>query len=100
MALSRSSLLATMMAGALMLLAPTAFLVPLRAASVASAAAVAALAPVAPALAGEPPSVGAHWYWDLGIGSLHGETASIILLVFFLLVAFSLIGAGGSTRKA
>ncbi|CAK0813913.1 unnamed protein product, partial [Prorocentrum cordatum] len=33
------------------------------------------------AVAGEPPSVGDHWYWDLGVGSLHGETASIILLV-------------------
>merc|ERR1712007_353027 len=49
-------------------------------------ASAALLAPVivgeAPAVAGEPPSVGEHWYWDLGIGSLHGETASIILLVF------------------
>mmetsp|Transcript_64117 Transcript_64117/g.128717 ORF Transcript_64117/g.128717 Transcript_64117/m.128717 type:complete len:113 (-) Transcript_64117:185-523(-) len=53
-----------------------------------------------PAFAGEPPSVGDHWYWDLGIGSLHGETASIILLVFFLLVTFSLLGAGGSSKKS
>mmetsp|Transcript_3969 Transcript_3969/g.8043 ORF Transcript_3969/g.8043 Transcript_3969/m.8043 type:complete len:111 (-) Transcript_3969:81-413(-) len=59
-----------------------------------------ALAGVAPALAGEPPSVGEHWYWNLGIGSLHGETASIILLVFFLLVVFSLLGAGGSSKKS
>ncbi|CAK0876873.1 unnamed protein product [Prorocentrum cordatum] len=52
------------------------------------------------AVAGEPPSVGDHWYWDLGFGSLHGETASIILLVFFLYLGFALIGAGGSSRKA
>lgn len=54
----------------------------------------------APALAGEPPSVGDHWYWNLGFGSLHGETASIILLVFFLYVVFSLLGAGGSSKKS
>merc|ERR1712129_553891 len=67
-------------------------------------ASIALLAPMfvgeAPAVAGEPPSVGDHWYWNLGIGSLHGETASIILLVFFLYVVFSLLGAGGSSRKS
>mmetsp|Transcript_39793 Transcript_39793/g.105528 ORF Transcript_39793/g.105528 Transcript_39793/m.105528 type:complete len:112 (-) Transcript_39793:174-509(-) len=52
------------------------------------------------AVAGEPPSVGDHWYWDLGFGSLHGETASIILLVFFLYLVFALIGAGGSSKKS
>merc|ERR1711972_1091958 len=59
----------------------------------------AALLAEPPAIAGEPPSVGEHWYWNLGIGSLHGETASIILLVFALLVCFSLLGAGGSSKK-
>eukprot|EP00929_Paragymnodinium_shiwhaense_P060534 TRINITY_DN3021_c0_g5_i1.p1 TRINITY_DN3021_c0_g5~~TRINITY_DN3021_c0_g5_i1.p1 ORF type:complete len:112 (+),score=37.53 TRINITY_DN3021_c0_g5_i1:82-417(+) len=53
-----------------------------------------------PAFAGEPPSVGEHWYWDLGFGSLHGETASIIFLVFFLLVVVSLLGFGGSSKKS
>mmetsp|Transcript_20797 Transcript_20797/g.67447 ORF Transcript_20797/g.67447 Transcript_20797/m.67447 type:complete len:103 (+) Transcript_20797:93-401(+) len=67
-------------------------------AAAATAAGVLVAAP--PAFAGEPPSVGEHWYWDVGIGSLHGETASIILLVFFLLVVFSLLGAGGSSRKS
>ena len=64
------------------------------------AAAAAAAAVPLPALAGEPPSVGIHWYWDLGIGTLHGETASIVMLVVFLTVIFALLGAGGSTRKA
>merc|ERR1740129_182837 len=67
------------------------------------AAAAGLLAPslaAAPAMAGEPPSVGEHWYWNLGIGSLHGETASIILLVFFLLVVFSLAGGSGSSKKS
>merc|ERR1719384_1434769 len=50
------------------------------------------VAGAAPALAGEPPSVGDHWYWTLGFGSLHGETASIILLVFSLYVVFALLG--------
>eukprot|EP00930_Biecheleria_cincta_P034224 TRINITY_DN2366_c0_g1_i1.p1 TRINITY_DN2366_c0_g1~~TRINITY_DN2366_c0_g1_i1.p1 ORF type:complete len:108 (-),score=26.75 TRINITY_DN2366_c0_g1_i1:73-363(-) len=71
-------------------------------AAAAAAAAVAGLSaavPSLPALAGEPPSVGAHWYWNLGIGSLHGETASIILLVFGILVIFSIVGQGGSSRK-
>jgi len=53
----------------------------------------------APALAGEPPSVGEHWYWNLGFGSLHEETASIILLAFFLYVVFSLLGASGSSKR-
>mmetsp|Transcript_38302 Transcript_38302/g.77103 ORF Transcript_38302/g.77103 Transcript_38302/m.77103 type:complete len:120 (-) Transcript_38302:124-483(-) len=69
-----------------------------------AAAAAGLLAPALvgapPAVAGEPPSVGDHWYWDLGFGSLHGETASIILMVFFLLVVFSLLGAGGSSKKS
>merc|ERR1712061_430923 len=60
----------------------------------------AALLAEPPALAGEPPSVGEHWYWNLGIGSLHGETASIILLVFCILLVFSFLGAGGSSRKS
>eukprot|EP00438_Fugacium_kawagutii_P003036 Skav229439 [mRNA] locus=scaffold397:117245:117541:- [translate_table: standard] len=68
-------------------------------AQVPTAAAAAAAAPL-PALAGEPPSVGIHWYWDLGIGTLHGETASVVMLVVFLTVTFALLGAGGSTRKA
>merc|ERR1719410_710441 len=67
------------------------------------AASAALLAPMfageMPAVAGEPPSVGEHWYWNLGFGSLHGETASIILLVFFLYVVFSLLGAGGSSKR-
>eukprot|EP00444_Apocalathium_aciculiferum_P025324 CAMPEP_0183429724 /NCGR_PEP_ID=MMETSP0370-20130417/49063_1 /TAXON_ID=268820 /ORGANISM="Peridinium aciculiferum, Strain PAER-2" /LENGTH=106 /DNA_ID=CAMNT_0025614845 /DNA_START=76 /DNA_END=396 /DNA_ORIENTATION=- len=71
-----------------------------RAASLAAPAALALAASPLPALAGGPPSVGDHWYWDLGIGSLHGETASIIILVFALLVIFSLLGAGGSSRKS
>eukprot|EP00931_Biecheleriopsis_adriatica_P057513 TRINITY_DN3412_c0_g1_i13.p1 TRINITY_DN3412_c0_g1~~TRINITY_DN3412_c0_g1_i13.p1 ORF type:complete len:109 (-),score=25.32 TRINITY_DN3412_c0_g1_i13:289-615(-) len=71
---------------------------PSRTAAVAAAAGV--VASPLPAFAGEPPSVGEHWYWDLGIGSLHGETASIILLVFGLLVIFSVLGAGGSSRRA
>eukprot|EP00929_Paragymnodinium_shiwhaense_P117848 TRINITY_DN8920_c0_g1_i1.p1 TRINITY_DN8920_c0_g1~~TRINITY_DN8920_c0_g1_i1.p1 ORF type:complete len:112 (+),score=30.52 TRINITY_DN8920_c0_g1_i1:82-417(+) len=54
----------------------------------------------APAFAGEPPSVGEHWYWDLGFGSLHGETASIIFLVFFLLLVISVLGFGGSSKKS
>mmetsp|Transcript_34221 Transcript_34221/g.67370 ORF Transcript_34221/g.67370 Transcript_34221/m.67370 type:complete len:120 (+) Transcript_34221:61-420(+) len=68
---------------------------------VASAAAVLMpmFAEVPPAAAGEPPSVGDHWYWNLGFGSLHGETASIILLVFFLYVVFALLGAGGSSKR-
>eukprot|EP00929_Paragymnodinium_shiwhaense_P112889 TRINITY_DN81150_c0_g1_i1.p1 TRINITY_DN81150_c0_g1~~TRINITY_DN81150_c0_g1_i1.p1 ORF type:complete len:114 (-),score=23.40 TRINITY_DN81150_c0_g1_i1:304-645(-) len=53
-----------------------------------------------PAFAGEPPSVGEHWYWNVGVGTLHGETASIIFLVFFLLVVVSLLGFGGSSKKA
>ena len=65
----------------------------------AAAAVAGAMAPL-PVLAGDPPSVGDHWYWDLGFGSLHGETASIILLVFFLLLVFALLGAGGSSRKS
>mmetsp|Transcript_4016 Transcript_4016/g.9639 ORF Transcript_4016/g.9639 Transcript_4016/m.9639 type:complete len:103 (+) Transcript_4016:57-365(+) len=64
-----------------------------------AAAAAAAAAPL-PALAGEPPSVGIHWYWDLGIGTLHGETASVVLLVFFVNLLLALAGAGGSSRKA
>eukprot|EP00448_Togula_jolla_P004686 CAMPEP_0170597102 /NCGR_PEP_ID=MMETSP0224-20130122/15521_1 /TAXON_ID=285029 /ORGANISM="Togula jolla, Strain CCCM 725" /LENGTH=109 /DNA_ID=CAMNT_0010921537 /DNA_START=60 /DNA_END=389 /DNA_ORIENTATION=- len=70
--------------------------------AVATAAGVAAPAVlgVMPALAGEPPSVGEHWYWDIGFGTLHGETASIIFLVFFLLVLLSLLGLGGSSRRA
>lgn len=66
----------------------------------AAAAAAAAAAVPLPALAGEPPSVGIHWYWDLGIGTLHGETASIVMMVVFVTVVFALLGAGGSTRKA
>eukprot|EP00929_Paragymnodinium_shiwhaense_P060531 TRINITY_DN3021_c0_g3_i1.p1 TRINITY_DN3021_c0_g3~~TRINITY_DN3021_c0_g3_i1.p1 ORF type:complete len:115 (+),score=19.81 TRINITY_DN3021_c0_g3_i1:73-417(+) len=53
-----------------------------------------------PAFAGEPPSVGEHWYWNVGVGTLHGETASIIFLVFFLLVVLSLLGFGGSSKKS
>eukprot|EP00929_Paragymnodinium_shiwhaense_P060535 TRINITY_DN3021_c0_g6_i1.p2 TRINITY_DN3021_c0_g6~~TRINITY_DN3021_c0_g6_i1.p2 ORF type:complete len:115 (+),score=31.36 TRINITY_DN3021_c0_g6_i1:144-488(+) len=53
-----------------------------------------------PAFAGEPPSVGEHWYWNVGVGTLHGETASIIFLVFFLLVVVSLLGFGGSSKKS
>lgn len=68
--------------------------------SLGAAAATAALAPAAPALAGEPPSVGIHWYWDLGIGNLHGEVAVVIFWVFFVLVVFAAAGAGGSSRKA
>ena len=64
-----------------------------------AAAAAAAAAPL-PALAGEPPSVGIHWYWDLGVGTLHGETASVVMMVVFVTVVFALLGAGGSTRKA
>ena len=63
------------------------------------AAAAAAAVPL-PALAGEPPSVGIHWYWDLGVGTLHGETASVVMMVVFVTVIFALLGAGGSTRKA
>merc|ERR1719464_906145 len=51
----------------------------LRRAAAPAALAAGILAPslaVAPAMAGEPPSVGEHWYWNLGFGSLHGETAS------------------------
>ncbi|CAE8635409.1 unnamed protein product [Polarella glacialis] len=70
-----------------------------RAAALMAAGAMAA-APALPAFAGEPPSVGEHWYWNLGVGQLHGETASIIFLVFFLLVVFSLLGMGGSSRKS
>ncbi|CAE8674038.1 unnamed protein product, partial [Polarella glacialis] len=107
MAMSRSPLLAsTLVFGALLLLAlPQAFLQPAPQATFRGTAAVSAvaagalLAPV-PAFAGEPPSVGEHWYWNLGIGQLHGETASIIFLVFGLLVIFSLLGMGGSSRKA
>ena len=66
----------------------------------ASGTAAAAAAVPLPALAGEPPSVGIHWYWDLGIGTLHGETASIVMMVVFVTVVFALLGAGGSTRKA
>mmetsp|Transcript_25239 Transcript_25239/g.69402 ORF Transcript_25239/g.69402 Transcript_25239/m.69402 type:complete len:113 (-) Transcript_25239:79-417(-) len=72
---------------------------PLPTATVVSGLLVPVVAGVSPASAGEPPSVGEHWYWDLGFGSLHGETASIILLVFFLLVIFSLVGLGGSSKK-
>lgn len=68
-------------------------------AQVPTAVAAAAAAPL-PALAGEPPSVGIHWYWDLGIGTLHGETASVVMLVVFLTVTFAVLGSGGSTRKA
>ena len=64
------------------------------------AAAAAAAAVPLPALAGEPPSVGIHWYWDLGVGTLHGETASVVMMVVFVTVIFALLGAGGSTRKA
>eukprot|EP00933_Yihiella_yeosuensis_P011674 TRINITY_DN1191_c0_g1_i2.p1 TRINITY_DN1191_c0_g1~~TRINITY_DN1191_c0_g1_i2.p1 ORF type:complete len:107 (+),score=25.31 TRINITY_DN1191_c0_g1_i2:86-406(+) len=104
MAFSRSPLLASaLIAVCLLYIVPSAFVTPsqqqLRGAAVGTVAAVGALAPAFPALAGEPPSVGAHWYWDLGIGTLHGETASIILMVFGLLVIFSLLGAGGSSRK-
>jgi len=53
-----------------------------------------------PAFAGGPPSVGDHWIWNLGVGTLHGETASIILLVFFLLLVLSILGAGGSSKKS
>eukprot|EP00931_Biecheleriopsis_adriatica_P003724 TRINITY_DN105499_c0_g1_i1.p2 TRINITY_DN105499_c0_g1~~TRINITY_DN105499_c0_g1_i1.p2 ORF type:complete len:123 (+),score=27.33 TRINITY_DN105499_c0_g1_i1:46-369(+) len=102
----RATLLARSIAAALLLaLAGPAFLAPrqacqLRGAGAAAGGIAAATAATAPALAGEPPSVGEHWYWDLGIGSLHGETASIILLVFGLLVVFSVLGAGGSSRKS
>ena len=53
-----------------------------------------------PVAAGEPPSVGIHWYWDLGIGTIHGETASIIIWVFLVCTIFALAGAGGSSRKS
>ncbi|CAE7703799.1 WRAP73 [Symbiodinium sp. CCMP2592] len=71
---------------------------PKQAVPVAAAAALSA-APL-PALAGEPPSVGIHWYWDLGIGTIHGETASIIIWVFLVCTIFALAGAGGSSRKS
>ncbi|CAE8617084.1 unnamed protein product, partial [Polarella glacialis] len=108
MAMSRSPLLATgLLAGALLVLTlgGQTFLQPmqpqqLRGATLAAATIAGAMVPVAPALAGEPPSVGEHWYWNLGIGQLHGETASIIFLVFGLLVIFSLLGMGGSSRKS
>ena len=70
---------------------------PKQAAVVAAAAAVAA--PL-PAVAGEPPSVGIHWYWDLGFGTIHGETATLIIWVFLVCTLFALAGAGGSTRKS
>eukprot|EP00929_Paragymnodinium_shiwhaense_P060525 TRINITY_DN3021_c0_g2_i1.p2 TRINITY_DN3021_c0_g2~~TRINITY_DN3021_c0_g2_i1.p2 ORF type:complete len:114 (+),score=32.61 TRINITY_DN3021_c0_g2_i1:86-427(+) len=69
-------------------------------AATAGGLAVPASLAAAPAFAGEPPSVGEHWYWDLGFGSLHGETASIIFLVFFLLVVLSVLGFGGSSKKS
>ena len=68
-------------------------------AAAAAAAATLSVAPL-PALAGEPPSVGIHWYWDLGIGTIHGETASIVIWVFLVCLIFALAGAGGSSRKS
>ncbi|CAE7236668.1 Tsnaxip1 [Symbiodinium natans] len=80
------------------LLCPSAFLsAPSQRTGLGAAAAAAALAPAAPALAGEPPSVGIHWYWDLGIGTLHGEVAVVIFWVFFVLLVFAVAGAGGVT---
>eukprot|EP00929_Paragymnodinium_shiwhaense_P060524 TRINITY_DN3021_c0_g1_i2.p2 TRINITY_DN3021_c0_g1~~TRINITY_DN3021_c0_g1_i2.p2 ORF type:complete len:113 (+),score=34.02 TRINITY_DN3021_c0_g1_i2:74-412(+) len=80
------------------------FVQPSRSTSTAAAIAAGVAAPAVvgslPAFAGEPPSVGEHWYWDLGFGSLHGETASIIFLVFFLLVIISVLGFGGSSKRA
>ena len=35
-----------------------------------------------------------------GVGTLHGETASVVMMVVFVTVIFALLGAGGSTRKA
>lgn len=102
MAFSRSPLLAvSLIACSLLLLCPSAFLsAPSQRVGLGAAAATAALAPAAPAFAGEPPSVGIHWYWDLGIGNLHGEVAVVIFWVFFVLVVFAAAGAGGSSRKA
>ncbi|CAE8630642.1 unnamed protein product [Polarella glacialis] len=104
MAGARAQLLSLALLAALAFLAVSpAFLAPKPSAEArvaAVAAGMMAAAPAMPALAGEPPSVGEHWYWNLGIGQLHGETASIIFLVFGLLVIFSLLGMGGSSRKS
>ncbi|CAE8626589.1 unnamed protein product, partial [Polarella glacialis] len=104
MARARAQLLSLALLAALAFLAVSpAFLAPkpsTEARVAAVAAGMMAAAPAMPALAGEPPSVGEHWYWNLGIGQLHGETASIIFLVFGLLVIFSLLGMGGSSRKS
>eukprot|EP00401_Gymnodinium_catenatum_P010965 CAMPEP_0117500008 /NCGR_PEP_ID=MMETSP0784-20121206/22546_1 /TAXON_ID=39447 /ORGANISM="" /LENGTH=110 /DNA_ID=CAMNT_0005295187 /DNA_START=95 /DNA_END=427 /DNA_ORIENTATION=+ len=102
----RSSVLlaAALLVAAAGLMSSVTFLQPSSPRGAPSAAAAVGAAPVLsaalPAVAGEPPSVGEHWYWDLGIGSLHGETASIILLVFFILVVLSLAGMGGSSKKS
>ena len=100
MASRSASSLSVALACAALLFGASCFVAPpstnLRATAVAGAVALAPL----PALAGGPPSVGDHWYWDLGFGSLHGETATIILMNFFLLVVFSVLGAGGSSKKS
>eukprot|EP00448_Togula_jolla_P003867 CAMPEP_0170596276 /NCGR_PEP_ID=MMETSP0224-20130122/15022_1 /TAXON_ID=285029 /ORGANISM="Togula jolla, Strain CCCM 725" /LENGTH=106 /DNA_ID=CAMNT_0010920539 /DNA_START=59 /DNA_END=379 /DNA_ORIENTATION=- len=105
MASRRTSALTVAVLGSALLLgtwlfAPGFVSQPQRLAVATAGAAAPAVLGVLPALAGEPPSVGEHWYWDIGFGTLHGETASIIFLVFFLLVLLSLLGLGGSSRRA
>eukprot|EP00403_Amphidinium_massartii_P023909 CAMPEP_0178400156 /NCGR_PEP_ID=MMETSP0689_2-20121128/15645_1 /TAXON_ID=160604 /ORGANISM="Amphidinium massartii, Strain CS-259" /LENGTH=152 /DNA_ID=CAMNT_0020020945 /DNA_START=58 /DNA_END=514 /DNA_ORIENTATION=+ len=60
-----------------------------------------ALVAQAPAFAGEPPSVGEHWYWDLPGGfNVHGEVVSVLMMILTLYIVFALIGMGGSSRKS
>eukprot|EP00403_Amphidinium_massartii_P022523 CAMPEP_0178401456 /NCGR_PEP_ID=MMETSP0689_2-20121128/16311_1 /TAXON_ID=160604 /ORGANISM="Amphidinium massartii, Strain CS-259" /LENGTH=112 /DNA_ID=CAMNT_0020022277 /DNA_START=87 /DNA_END=425 /DNA_ORIENTATION=+ len=67
----------------------------------ATGAAVGALASQAPAFAGEPPSVGEHWYWDLPGGfNIHGEVVSVLMMILTLYVIFALIGMSGSSRRS
>eukprot|EP00971_Amphidinium_carterae_P126852 2513366-Amphidinium_carterae.1 len=69
--------------------------------SIAAGTAIGAVALQAPVFAGEPPSVGEHWYWDLPGGfNIHGEIVSVLMMILTLYIVFALIGMGGSSRKS